>query len=106
MWKGPVIVEFAQQAIAELEEAFAFYEARSPGLGHDFRTEAQHALSLVAAHPRAWKAVGDGLRQCKLNRFPYALVYGLDEQRIVVIAVANLRRKPRYWRKRWKRQRG
>jgi hypothetical protein len=100
-----VIVDFAPQAIAELEEAFAFYEARSPGLGHDFRSEATHALSLVADHPNAWQAVGGGLRQCKLTRFPYALVYGIDKQRIVVIAVAYLRRKPRYWRKRWKGRR-
>ena len=100
-----MIGEFTPQAIAEIEEAFAFYELRVPGLGGDFRTEAHHALSLVLEHPRAWKRVGHGLRQCKLNRFPYALVYGLEGEHVIVIAVANLRRKPGYWRKKVKRQR-
>jgi len=95
--------EFTPEAIAELEEAFEFYESRFVGLGSDFRSEARRALALVMEHPRAWKPLGGDLRQCKLNRFPYALVYGLDHDKVIVIAVANLKKRPGYWRKRWKR---
>lgn len=100
-----MIGAFFPEAIAELEEAFRFYEARSPGLGHDFRSEARHALDLVREHPRAWKPVGGGLRQCKLNRFPYALIYGVDKERVIVVAVAGLRKKPGYWRQRLRKPR-
>ena len=32
-----------------------------------------------------------------VGRFPYSLVYGIDEETVVVIAVAHLHREPRYW---------
>jgi hypothetical protein len=97
-----LIAEFLPEAIAELEEAYQFYEGRVPGLGTDFKSEARHALGLILEQPRAWTPIGGGLRQCRLNRFPYALVYGARKKRIIVIAVANLKRRPRYWRNRLK----
>ena len=99
-----MISEFFPEAIAELEEAFQFYEARA-GLGNDFKSEARHALDLVMENPMAWKPLDGGLRQCRLNRYPYALIYGLDDDRVVVVAVAALKRRPRYWRDRVKRLR-
>lgn len=99
-----MIAEFFPEAIAELEEAYEFYEGRVPGLGAQFKSEFRHALALILEQPRAWTPIGGGLRRCRLNRFPYALVYGEHEQRIIVIAVANLKRRPRYWRSRLKRR--
>jgi ParE toxin of type II toxin-antitoxin system, parDE len=99
-----LIAEFLPEAITELEEAYTFYEGRVPGLGADFKSEARHALGLVLQQPKAWTPIGGGLRQCRLNRFPYALVYGARKQRIIIIAVANLKRRPRYWRKRLRRK--
>jgi hypothetical protein len=37
------------------------------------------------------------VRRCLLNRFPYAIYYGVAEDGVVVIAVSHLRRKPDYW---------
>jgi plasmid stabilization system protein ParE len=98
--------EFFPEAIAELEEAHRFYENRAPGLGEDFKSEVRHALRLISDQPRAWTPIGAGLRQCRLNRFPYALVYGVHDGRTVIVTVANLKRRPRYWRRRAKRLHG
>jgi mRNA-degrading endonuclease RelE of RelBE toxin-antitoxin system len=35
-----------------------------------------------------------------LKIFPYRLIYGVDGEEVVVYAVAHVRRKPGYWRKR------
>ena len=99
-----MIGEFYPEAVAELEEAYQFYEGRFPGLGSDFKAEARHALALVLEQPHAWKPIGGALRQCRLNRFPYALIYGVQNDRVIVVAVANLKRRPRYWRSRLKRK--
>ena len=96
--------EFLPEAAAELDEAFEFYAGRFPRLGQEFKAEARHAVDLVIEHPRAWKRVAPDLRQCKLNRFPYALVYGLDDDSVVIVAVAHLKKRPVYWRKRWRRR--
>jgi toxin ParE1/3/4 len=33
-------------------------------------------------------------------RFPYALIYAVEERRVFVVAVAHFRRRPGYWRDR------
>jgi hypothetical protein len=37
------------------------------------------------------------------GRFPYGLIYALDDGDILVLAVAHLHRRPDYWRDRLKR---
>jgi len=37
------------------------------------------------------------IRRCLIARFPYGLIYGIDGDTIVVVAVAHLHRRPRYW---------
>ncbi|MDO8094347.1 MAG: hypothetical protein Q6360_12795 [Candidatus Brocadiales bacterium] len=37
------------------------------------------------------------LRRCLLSRFPYGLIYGVDADAIIVVAVSHLHREPRYW---------
>jgi hypothetical protein len=38
-----------------------------------------------------------GMRRRRLGRFPYGVIYGLDSDTLVVVAVAHLHRRPRYW---------
>jgi len=40
---------------------------------------------------------GDGVRLCRIRRFPFAVVYLNEEDRISIVAVADQRRRPRYW---------
>lgn len=37
------------------------------------------------------------IRRRLFARFPYSLIYGIEEQTLIVIAVAHSRRAPRYW---------
>ncbi|MBX9590271.1 MAG: hypothetical protein K2X43_13270 [Hyphomonadaceae bacterium] len=67
-------------------------------MGHDLKAEVRHTLALVIEHPRAWKRVAPGIRQCRLSRFPYAVVYGLDGEHVIVVALAHLKKRPKYWR--------
>jgi len=41
--------------------------------------------------------IEQGLRRCLLSRFPYGIIYGVDSETIIVVAVAHLHREPRYW---------
>jgi hypothetical protein len=36
-----------------------------------------------------------------LTRFPYGVIYGLEGDTIIVVAVAHLHRQPRYWADRY-----
>ncbi|MCB9760182.1 MAG: type II toxin-antitoxin system RelE/ParE family toxin [Alphaproteobacteria bacterium] len=89
---------FKPEALDELEEAAAWYEARRPGLGMEFLAEIERLNRLIRDHPEAcpiWR-VGYPYRRAVARRFPYVLFY-LVEDRVVVMAVAHARREPGYW---------
>jgi toxin ParE2 len=56
----------------------------------------------IERFPEAWHPLSEGIRRCRLGRFPYGLIYAMDNSDIVVLAVAHLHRRPDYWRDRLK----
>ena len=87
-------------AAAELEEALAWYAAQAPGLERRFIDEMRTARKRIAARPNAWHPLGNGVRRFRLRRFPYGLIYVVEANEVIVLAVAHLHRKPNYWRSR------
>ncbi|HJZ67268.1 MAG TPA: hypothetical protein VKF81_03905, partial [Blastocatellia bacterium] len=55
------------------------------------------SLRLVRTFPKAAAEIKPGIGRRLLARFPYGVIYGIDEDTILVIAVAHLHREPRYW---------
>ncbi|MCE9534220.1 MAG: type II toxin-antitoxin system RelE/ParE family toxin [Planctomycetes bacterium] len=92
----PVI--FYSEAEAELEEASDYYDMRRLGLGAEFETAVEEAVSRVSQTPRAFAAHGDqGLRECLVRRFPYTVYFFERDADIWIAAVAHQSRKPDYW---------
>lgn len=90
-------VRFLSLARAEMDDAFAWYEEQAVGLGYEFLDALDQAVRLITSFPESHQQTGKNLRRCLLNRFPYALHYGIDQGAIIVVAVAHLRRNPHYW---------
>ena len=91
---------FLTPANEELSEAAKFYEAHSTGLGSDYLNEVQHAIDLVCEFPELGQAVDPKLRRVVLHRFPFNLIYSVEAEAIVIVAVAHQRRRPGYWKSR------
>jgi plasmid stabilization system protein ParE len=90
-------IRLLDAAEAELDEAVSYYNSLAPLLGESFLIEVLRVFNLISAHPLAWHPLGDGIRRCRTNRFPYAVVYFPVEDEILVLAIANLHRRPGYW---------
>lgn len=93
-------VDFLQPADDEFAAAIAYYNLQSEGLGLEFAAEAKRALGRVLQYPTAWTPLSNRTRRCRLNRFPYALLYQIRNELILVIAVQNLHRHPDSWKSR------
>ena len=91
---------FTLAAELELDEAIVFYEKRCPGLSRPFLKEVAHAVSLIEEFPGASPMISDTDRACRVRRFPFRLVYFVDDGAIVVLAVAHFKRRLHYWRDR------
>ena len=87
-------VRFIQAARDELDGAIRYYNGERDGLGDEFKAEVEAALDRIEFWPNAWSRVSPAVRLCKTIRFPYGLVYFVGDEEIVVIAVAQLHRRP------------
>ena len=91
-------VRLVSLANNELEEAIHFYEHQLPGLGFRFFQEAKASIDRIRSMPEAWPEVGERTRRCLLKGFPYALLYVVETDEILVTAVAHLHRDPDHYR--------
>ena len=91
---------FHPRADAEFDEAVRYYEACQPGLGLEFAEEVYGAIRRVGEHPDAWSALSRNTRRCLVNRFPYGVLFQFKSGMLHIVAVANLHRRPDYWRSR------
>lgn len=90
-------VIFTRIATQELEDAVHFYDFESAGLGQRFKEEVRKAAVRIAEYPQAWSIERGEVRKCLLHTFPYKLLYSVEEDHILVLAVAHQHRKPDYW---------
>lgn len=70
-------VKFLSPARDELKLAIEFYEKSSVGLGTRFLNEVKGAISRIVENPQAWGLLDDKIRRCRLQRFPYGIVYAI-----------------------------
>lgn len=93
-------IRFLEIAQIELDEAIHFYNKESSGLGDLFLTEILKSLERIAKFPQSWHPCSKRTRRCRTRRFPYGIIYQIRKEEILVVAIANLHRKPEYWRER------
>jgi plasmid stabilization system protein ParE len=95
--------EFLPEADLEFREAVHYYETDAPGMGMSFISEVHRAVSFISKNPYAATSVGSGIRKKVLGHFPYNLLYSVEPELIVIVAVAHQKRRPTYWQSRTKR---
>ena len=88
------------EAAREVQEAFDWYEERSEGLGLEFLRAADASLAGVQRNPSAFPKVHKEVRRALIRKFPYALFYIIEEDRIVVVACFHAKRDPIDWLRR------
>jgi len=92
--------EFLKIAEAELQETVDYYNIQSEGLGFEFALEIKETISRIVAYPQAWTPLSKRTRRCRTKRFPYALVYQVRKDFVLIVAVMHLRKDPEYWKNR------
>lgn len=92
---------FHPEAEIEVFDALDFYDEldvlQGTRLAAGLQLEIDTALGLVGELPRSFPPYALGTRRCLLRRFPYALVFDIEPE-AVVLAFAHTKRRPGYWR--------
>lgn len=90
-------VRFVLPAEREMLDAARFYAQQAPGLGADFLNKIESAVCDIGEHPERWPVLRFDIRRRLVHRFPYALLYRVDREEVVVLATMHLHRRPDYW---------
>lgn len=93
-------VAFHPEAEAELVAAAGYYEDQAANLGVDFLAAVERTYQRLIELPESGLPFGRRLRRVLVPGFPYGLLYRVETERILVVAVAHLRRRPGYWKSR------
>jgi plasmid stabilization system protein ParE len=89
-------------ASEEFAAAVQWYEEQRPGLGAEFYDAVIETTDRIETHPEIGAPVSPDQRTRRLlvQRFPYQAVYHLLADEVIIVAVAHLKRRPGYWKKR------
>jgi toxin ParE1/3/4 len=72
-------------------------------LGDEFIVEVSAALDRIGDAPESYPAwpitrkTGPMLRRATIQRFPYVIAFEKHEHRLLVVAIAHVKRRPLYW---------
>ena len=81
----------------DIRDAYRWYNNQRPGLGSEFVREVRSLLPVIREQPEIYAAVEPPFRRALLERFPYAIFFKADEERVEVIACFHQRREPEPW---------
>jgi plasmid stabilization system protein ParE len=89
---------FHPEARAEFKEATLYYSENSPSLAAAFYAEIEYAIEGIAQNPLLCNVVDEDVRRCLTKRFPYAILYTIEDHYILILAVMHCSREPSYWK--------
>ena len=95
-------VIFLKPAAQEFSQAIDYYNSQSDGLVFEFALEVRRTLTRIAEYPQAWQSLSPRTRRCRTSRFPYAVIYHLRTEGLLIVAIQNLHQHPDSWQGRRK----
>ncbi len=90
-------ISFHRLAERELNDAAAYYESESSGLGVIFLDEVERFIEAIAKNPNGGVKVRGRVRRRIFRRFPYGILYSIRTDCIRILAIMHLKRRPTYW---------
>lgn len=85
-------------AKADYRQALAWYQGKSDQVAAQFETALEDALQAIEQSPERWTPYDDRHRFYELGRFPYIVIYRIEGERSLVVAIAHTSRSDTFWR--------
>jgi toxin ParE2 len=81
----------------ELNEAIAYYNDQFSGLGDSFYEEFIDVCRILSIYPRTWRKIGENTHRINFKKFPYLILYVIDDDEILITCIAHHHRNPTYY---------
>ena len=87
-------LEIVEEAQLEIIEAYSYYESKQFGLGEKFLKELDQYFEEIIESPKHFEIKNKNYREAYIRRFPYLIIFEIEEQKIVVYSVFNTPQDP------------
>ena len=87
---------FHPEARQEFRGSIHWYREQSPPAAVDFRLEVSAAIREILDAADRWPKYLYGTRRVVLRRFPFFIVYLDEPSEVILVAIAQSKRKPGY----------
>jgi toxin ParE1/3/4 len=92
--------KFHPDALDEYREAALWYSNRERTVALRFTTSIEEAIGRIVENPERWRVIEEDVRRCLTHIFPFAILYTIERDFILIVAVMHWSREPGYWRDR------
>jgi plasmid stabilization system protein ParE len=92
--------ELHPDALGEYEEAARYYAERDLRVAERFVAAVEDAIERILAAPTRWRVIDEDVRRCLTHVFPYGVLYTIEADFILIVAVMHCSREPGYWKPR------
>jgi len=87
-------LKFTFRANIDIITAYEFYELRRKNLGEEFLEELENCFKSILLNPSTYKIVHSIYRQAVMQKFPFVVLYSIDEKDVVITAVFHTGKNP------------
>ena len=91
---------FHPEAADEFADAVQYYKERGRNLGKRFNREVRLTIRKTVETPERWRVLEEDVRRCLVRVFPYLVLYTVEPDFILIVAVMHGKREPGYWKHR------
>jgi plasmid stabilization system protein ParE len=90
----------APEAAADMDQAYAWYEAQRAGRGEDFLGRVDACIQAILRSPEMHALFHGNARRALVRKFPYAVFYEYTNHTVTVYCVFHTSQDPEKWRRR------
>ncbi|CCI18585.1 MAG: type II toxin-antitoxin system RelE/ParE family toxin [Microcystis sp. M54BS1] len=91
---------FHPEALTEYAEAVQYYTGQRVEVAQAFINAIEDTVYRIRESPTHYVVIDDAVRRCMARRFPYAILYTIEQDYILILAVMHCSREPGYWKSR------
>lgn len=88
---------FNPRAAEEYENAFVWYNERSVISADNLIIEVEEAIRVICEDPYRYRKTYKNLHELSLKKYPFYLIYQIDERerKVIIISIFHHKRNPR-----------
>tara|TARA_B100001105_G_C22249766_1_gene382031 strand:+ start:454 stop:750 length:297 start_codon:yes stop_codon:yes gene_type:complete len=85
-------VEIKEEALAEMQDAYDYYEEQKAGLGERFLDNLDDYFERIRNNPLHFQVRRKPYREAFIKTFPFLIIYEIEVTKIIVYSIFNTSR--------------